>query len=229
MADKPESTPGEKPNEPAPTVSAKPAEPAPAAAPQVADAPKPAESPEAPNPPVEAKPEDAKPASEEASEAKPAEAPDTVPEKYELALEGQPVAPQLVEALTPILKEAGVKGKQAQALVDTYAKYQAELPALMAQRDLETLKADPELGKLNFGRTQQRVNSALAAFTLPAEREALTKMGLANNPTLVRMFHRIGQAMQEPAVADSGTPAPEPRSRASRLYGGSDRVNSKPN
>lgn len=237
MADKPHSTPGENPNQP-PPIGTPPAEkPAEGAAPvaPTSEA-KPGETPPAPeSKPAEAKPsgETPPPAAAKPGEEKPPETPpegtppdpNVVPEKYELiGFEGKPVDAPLVDALTPILKEAGVKAGQAQALISAYSEYAKNAPAQMAARDLDALKADPELGKLNFGRTQARVNDALAAFTLPAERAALTAMGLANNPVLVRMFHRIGAAMGEPPQTDSGARVPEPRSRASRLYGGGDAV-----
>lgn len=183
-------------------------------------------------PAAAAKPaEGEKPAEVKPDEGKPPEAPDVVPEKYELiGAEGHPVDPTLVEALTPILKGAAVKGKDAQALINAYTEFAKGVPAIIAQRDLETLKADPELGKLNFGRTQGLVNDALSAFTTPEDRAQLTAMGLANNLVLVRMFRRIGLAMGEPQQTDSGARVPEPVSRAHKLYGGADVVApTKPN
>lgn len=236
MADQPNSTPGENSNQPPPSGSAAAGKPPASAAPTapIVEA-KPGETPPAPDAKApEAKPsvETPPPAAAKPDEGKPPQTPpetppvvDAVPEKYELVgIEGQPVDAPLVEALTPILKEAGVKSSQAQALITAYTNYAKQMPGILAQRDLEALKADPELGKLNLGRTQARVNDALAAFTLPEERAQLAAMGLANNPVLVRMFHRIGSAMGEPQQTDAGARVPEPRSKASRLYGGSDLV-----
>lgn len=149
-------------------------------------------------------------------------APDA-PVVYDLkGREGRPVDPNLMETMLPVLKEAGITPKAAQSLVDTFNAYQAKvLPQIMA-RDLESLRQDPELGKLNFGRTQARIQDALAAFTTPEERKTLTDMGLANNPALVRMFHRIGTAMQEPQQTDAGSQPRAPRSTGNKLYGGGD-------
>lgn len=210
MAEQPTS--GETPTEPVvaapvtpvPAVPAVDAPPVPAAVPPVEPTP-------AVTPPVE-----------------PAAVPpvDAVPEKYELKAGTDAVHPALIEAITPLFKEMGVTAKQGQALADVFEKHrQAMIPQVLA-RDLDLLRADPELGKLNFGRTQARVNDALAAFTTPQERAALTASGLANNPTLVRMFHRIGASMQEAPQTDAGPQVREKLPASSKLYGGKDLVTS---
>lgn len=154
---------------------------------------------------------------------------DAIPEKYDLKIGETAVNPALLEALTPIFKDSKVTAANAQKLADAFESHRkAMIPQILA-RDLDALRADPELGKLNFGRTQARVNDALAAFTTPQERAQLTALGLANNPTLVRMFHRIGASMQEPPQTDAGAPVREKASRASKLYGGGDAVASKTN
>lgn len=152
--------------------------------------------------------------------------PTVTEEKYDLKFGTEGVNPQLLQALTPLFKEAGVTTKQAQGLADAFeAHRKAMIPQIMA-RDLDTLRADPELGKLNFGRTQARVNDALAAFTTPQERTVLEGMGLANNLTLVRMFHRIGASMQDAPQTEAGPRVQEKLPTHSKLYGGKDRVSS---
>jgi|ERR1700722_974863 len=232
MADTPT---GEKPNEPAATPAV-----TPAAAPVKTDATPaavPAATPATPaaatpaTPAVAAEPAKAEPAKAEPAKADPAKAetPPTDPAVYDLKGKGgQPVDPGLMQTMLPVLKEAGITPKAAQSLVDTFNAYQAKLLPEIMNRDLETLRKDPELGLLNFGRTQARINDALAAFSTPDERKVLTEMGIANNPTLVRMFHRIGTAMQEPPQTDAGPQPRAPRSTGNKLYGGSDLVSSKP-
>lgn len=147
---------------------------------------------------------------------------------YDLKIGDKAIDPGLVAALTPFFKEAGVTAKQAQGMASAFEAHRvAMLPQIMA-RDLDALRADPELGKLNFGRTQTRVNDALAAFTTPQERAALTSMGIANNPNLVRMFHRIGTAMQEPPQTDAGPQVREKLPTQTKLYGGRDLKTSGP-
>jgi hypothetical protein len=238
MADQP-ATPGENTNQPVASAET-PATPVvtPAAPASATPATPASVTPAAASTETPAKPAPAAAATTEtpAEPAKPAEpaAPDlnTVPDAYQLvadAATARPVDPTLVEAVAPILKDAKVTSAQAQKLVDAFQAHQKAAMTLRMQADLDALRADPELGKLNFARTQQRVNDALAAFTLPAERAALDAMGIANNPTLVRMFHRIGAAMQEAPQTDAGLPAPMKLPTEKKLYGGRDLVTSKPN
>ncbi len=147
----------------------------------------------------------------------------TVPEKYELKnAAGTALDSSLIDAISPVLKDAKMNSRDAQALVNNFADWQQKAIKAAMTRDLETLKADPALGQLNFGRTQQRVNDAITAFSTPEDRAVLVQLGIANNPVLVRMFHRIGSAMQEPTPADGGSPVRGKASKASKLYGGSD-------
>jgi hypothetical protein len=228
MADTPT---GEKPNEPAATTvapaTAAPVETTAPATAAPAAAAKPTETAPAAAAVTTEKPAETK-AAEKPAEVKPAET-ETKPEVYDLKGKGgQPVDPGLMATMLPVLKEAGITPKAAQSLVDTFNAYQTKLLPEIMNRDLETLRKDPELGLLNFGRTQNRINDALAAFSTPDERKVLTEMGIANNPTLVRMFHRIGTAMQEPPQTDAGPQPRSPRSTGNKLYGGSDLVSSKP-
>jgi len=158
-------------------------------------------------------------------EAKPT---DQVPETYALKIGDQMVQEATVAAITPILKAKGFTATEAQALADSYAAAQKALLPIRIRDDLETVKKDPELGGLNFTRTQRRINDALAQFMTQPERDALSSMGLTNNPTLVRMFHRIGVAMEEAPQTDAGPQPREKQSTASKLYGGKDLVKSGP-
>jgi hypothetical protein len=145
---------------------------------------------------------------------------------YDLKVGNDPVNPQLLEALTPIFKEANVTPAQAQKLATALAEHNKAMIPVIAQRNLDQLRADPELGKLNFGRTQQRVNDALAAFTNPAERARWEARGLANDPDFVHFFHRLGAAMQEARQTDAGPAPPAKLPTQSKLYGGRDLVKS---
>lgn len=143
-----------------------------------------------------------------------------VPENYEFVLEGDAkVDSAAIQAITPALKKAGMTQAAAQELVSDFAKYQLALPAAKNASDLEAIRKDPEIGLLNFGRTQNEINQALSAFTTPAERESLSKMGMANDPALVRMFMRIGRAMSEAPQTDQGGRPAEVKTTAQRLYG----------
>ena len=151
---------------------------------------------------------------------------DGVPEKYDLKLGDVPVHASLLEKITPIFKESGMTSKNAQALASAFAEHQKAIIPQILERDLNTLKADPQLGGLHLARTQARINDALAAFSTPQERAELTAKGLANNPTLVRFFHRVGASMQDAPQTDAGPQVRAAIPREKKLYGGGDLVTS---
>jgi hypothetical protein len=146
--------------------------------------------------------------------------------KYDLKIGDEPVNPQLIEALTPFFKEANMTVKQAQGLSDAFLAHSKAMVPVIAQRNLDSLRADPELGKLNFGRTQARINDALSAFTSPQERARWETRGLANDPDFVHFFNRLGKAMQDAPQTEQGTQVREKLPTQSKLYGGKDRVQS---
>lgn len=227
MAD-PVKTSSETPNEPAvetPAPAATPVAPTPAVPPVTPPA---TETPAAPAAPVvdpaapAAPPEAPKAPEAAAPEAPPAS---TVPETYDIALpkvladQGLKVDAALIPALTPALKKAGMTQQQLQTVAESFIEYQSKIPAMMLERDLAVTMKDPQIGGLNYGRTQGLVNSALAAYTTPEFRTLLAQTGLANNLEFVRVFERIGRDMSGDAPA-RGSPDGAPQlSRAERMYG----------
>ena len=151
-----------------------------------------------------------------------------LPDAYDLKVGDKPINPTLLAAITPALKEAGLTNDAAAKLVAAYAGSVEAQRKANQEADLAIIANDKVLGGANLARTQTLVNAALAQFTLPAERAAFEQMGIANNPTLVRMFHRIGAAMQEKPHTDAGPPVLPKPSRASKLYGGGDLKTSGP-
>jgi hypothetical protein len=149
----------------------------------------------------------------------------TIPETYDIALpkamldQGLKINPDLLPALTPALKKAGLTQTQLQTVAESFLDFQGKLPAKMLERDLAVTMKDPDIGGMNYGRTQGHVNAALTAFTTPEFRSLLNSAGLANNLEFVRVFERIGKAMAGDSAA-RGSPdgAPE-MSRAERMYG----------
>jgi hypothetical protein len=184
------------------------------------------ETPAAPAAPVEQPTPAVTPETPKVEEpAAPAAKPETpavavIPETYELKLpNGVQIDPAFIPALTPALKKAGLTQQQLQTVAESYLEFQAKIPARMLERDLDITMKDPEVGGLNYGRTQGHVNAALGAFTHPEFRSLLAKTGLANNLEFVRVFERIGKAMAGDTAA-RGTPDGAPQlSRAERMYG----------
>jgi len=224
-------TPSDNPNQPAvvtPAPAATPVAPAPAVPTVTPAIETPPAAPAAPvepaTPAAATTPETPKPTEPAAAEPEtPAAA--TIPETYDIALPkamldaGLKVNPDLLPALTPALKKAGLTQTQLQTVAESFLEFQGKLPARMLERDLEVTMKDPDIGGLNYGRTQGHVNAALTAFTTPEFRSLLNQTGLANNLEFVRVFERIGKAMSGDSAA-RGSPDGAPQlSRAERMYG----------
>jgi hypothetical protein len=129
------------------------------------------------------------------------------------------IDPALVPALTPALKKAGLTQAQLQTVADSFLEFQAKTPARLLERDLEVTMKDPDIGGLNYGRTQGHVTAALNAFTHPEFRTLLAKSGLANNLEFVRVFERIGKAMHGDTPARGSPDGAPPLTTAEKLYG----------
>lgn len=171
--------------------------------------------------------ETAKPAA--ADPAKPAESATAVapviPETYTLpeikGIDGKAIAidPALIPVMGPAFKAAGLTQDAVNGLVKTFVDFQTQLPTQMLARDLEVTMKDPDLGQMNWGKTQGHVNEALAAFTTPEFRSKLERWGIANDLEFVRVFASIGRAMRGD-IATRGAPSTAPEeSRADRMYG----------
>lgn len=157
----------------------------------------------------------------------PPETPKVVPDKYILkAPDGSPIGAARIEKISQIAKEKGLSQEEAQALlqseheaVDTYAKGQNEAFKATQGRWLEETKADPEFGGAKLEESIRYAEAAVAKFGDPELKEALNATGLGNHKTLVRMLARIGKAMAPDTLHKaSGTPPPEKKSQAERLY-----------
>jgi len=149
-----------------------------------------------------------------------AEAPVGAPEKYELALEGVDLDPELLAEAEPILRELNLTNEQANALLPIAPKImekaqnatmQALLDAGAAQRTawLNDMKADPEIGGNKFDETIHVAAKALdtMGFTKTGHgedgkephpfRKALDESGFGNHPDMARILRRLGEAVGE--------------------------------
>ena len=145
-----------------------------------------------------------------------------VPEKYEIKPpEGVELDAKFIDAMTPAFKAAGLDNAKVQQLADSFIKFQAGLAPAMLARDLEIVQKDDKLGGFNYGRTIDRVNSALGAFTTPEFRAKLERWGIANDLEFVRTFERIGTLMspdERPGPSGRGARR-EDIPIADRIYG----------
>lgn len=218
MADTPPSV--EPPKQPVAPAAVAPVTPA-AVVPVVPDP-----APAAVVPPVEPVAAPVAPVTEVPPVAEPPAPPVAPEEKYDLKVGTEPVNPQLLESLTPIFREAKVTTAQAQRLADAFAAHSKAMVPIINERNLTLLRADPQLGGVNFARTQSLINDALSVCTTPQDRKSLEDRGIPNDPALVRMFHRIGTLMRDAPLTEAGPRAPEKLPTQSKLYGGKDLVSS---
>jgi hypothetical protein len=164
-------------------------------------------------------------------EAKPAEAvAPVIPDTYVLpeikGADGKAIAlnPEIMPVMAPVFKAAGLTQEKANELVKTFVAYQQTLPAKMLARDLDVTMKDPELGQLNWGKTQGMINEALGAFTTPEFRQKLERWGIANDLEFVRVFANIGRAMRGDTKASGQPTSATELSQADRIYGKAKKV-----
>lgn len=132
--------------------------------------------------------------------------------------------PEIMPVMAPVFKAAGLTQEKANELVKTFVAYQQTLPAKILARDMEATMKDPELGQMNWGKTQGMVNEALGAFTTPEFRQRLERWGIANDLEFVRVFASIGRAMRGDTPARGGPTTAGELSQADRIYGKAKKV-----
>jgi hypothetical protein len=133
-----------------------------------------------------------------------------VPETYTFEMpEGMELDQGLLDKATPTFKELGLTNEQASKLVGIYAEHvkaQADgsaeaIEAWYAERrqaeiaeaneaGIAAIKADKEIGGANFEPVKARVVEAVGAIGTPELRQTFDKLGLANDPEIVRFIHR---------------------------------------
>jgi len=163
---------------------------------------------------------EAKGEGEAEAEAKADEPPAGAPEKYELALDGVELDPELLAEAEPILRELNLTNEQANALLPIAPKImekaqaatmQQLLDAGAAQRKawLDATKADPEVGGANLDTTLHLSAKALDALGFKESgfgedgkaphpfRAALNESGFGNHPDMARLLRRFGEMAGE--------------------------------
>lgn len=134
----------------------------------------------------------------------------TVPEKYEVKVEGFDVDATLLDALTPVFKKHNLSQAAVQELAESYA------PVVKAQMEasdkakLDAWKAEIEGWKTESTKmlgAEAPKELAFAArfidkFGGPKLRELLNDTGLGNHPEAVKAFIKAGKAISEDAFVD---------------------------
>ena len=154
-----------------------------------------------------------------------------VPEAYTFEMpEGMELDQGLLDKATPTFKELGLTNEQASKLVGIYAEHvkaQADgsadaIEAWYGERraaeiaeaneaGIAAIKADKEIGGSNFEPVKARVVEAVGAIGTPELRQTFDKLGLANDPEIVRFIHRcIDYTPQDKGESSAGGGGVEP-------------------
>lgn len=144
--------------------------------------------------------------------------------------EGVKAEDGLFKAFVPLAKELGLKGEQAQKLVDLVVSQgtEAQKAAQAAQEAsrtqqfekwAEAAKADKEYGGADFDANLKTAQRALERFGGKGLVEVLESTGLGNHPDVLRAFYRAGKAIAEDSVggAHGGSGKGGEMSEAERL------------
>lgn len=168
--------------------------------------------------PVDTKPTDAAPAKSVIGSATQSADAKTDVGDFELKFaDGLAPDPQRVDGFKKLAKEAGLKGEQAQKFVDfyqdmqtAYSKSQAEAFEKAQIERLDALKADKEFGGQNWDKSVSYVHRAIREFGGAELAQSLDRMGLGNEPALIKLFARIGKALGEDSLSGSTSAQPRP-------------------
>lgn len=146
--------------------------------------------------------------------AKPADAPPVV--KYDLqAPKGSLLDAEAVKGIEAFATEQKLSPEQAKALLareDETAEVKAEkVQAQLAARS-EAQKAaalaDPEFGGAKFVENSELAKRAADRFASPTLRKWLESTGLSNDVEVLRMFAKMGRAMQDDKFVDGSKTVP---------------------
>jgi hypothetical protein len=129
--------------------------------------------------------------------------------------------PDLLPALSPAFKTANLTQKQFATITSAFLDFQSKMPQMMLDRDMAAVKADPNIGGLNYSRSMEEVSVALDAFADPDFKKWTVQAGIANKPEFVRVFQRIGRAMRaaSDSPSSSSPDAAPAETMAQRMYG----------
>lgn len=145
------------------------------------------------------------------------------PKAYELKLTTKneagedtevPLDPALVEAATPVFKEAGLSQDQANKLLPLVPQvherfYRQQLDAFDAMKAdwARDLKADPEIGGKNLQETTRLAGVVLKAGGADSGdhevRQLLNQSGLGNHPAMARFFRTLGKVIMQGQSANA--------------------------
>lgn len=153
-----------------------------------------------------------------------------VPEdgKYDIQLpDGLQVDQELLDGISPAMKEIGLTKGQASKLAAAYAEQgKKQHDALQARHDKVVqdwqaeIKTDKDFGGDKLKDSINTANRVIATFGDDAFRRDLKDLGIGNHPGLFRLLARVGNALSDDKPVASETPAAsQKKDHAETLYG----------
>lgn len=135
------------------------------------------------------------------------------PEAYEpFDVEGQQFTEAQLEGFAATAKELGLSQENAQkmlaAMVPTARQYLVDDLKAKSREWASLSEKDTEIGGANFKANVGVANSALKQFATPEFTALLRGSGLGAHPEVVRVFYRIGKAMQQDHGVTGSASAP---------------------
>ncbi len=132
--------------------------------------------------------------------------------KYDLKLpDGVALDQELLDALGPEFKEAGLTNGQAQKLAEAYTKVLQERSAKETEgwsntvaKWVDDAKADKEIGGDKWDVTVAASQRAINKLGTPALKEYLEASGGGNHPELIRFASKVGAMIREDDPANGG-------------------------
>lgn len=149
-----------------------------------------------------------------------------VPERYELAApEGFTLEPETTAQFETIARDLKLTNEQANKLVPLAAdlvrrnaEAQQAAHVEQVQMWLNESKADKEFGGDKFDQSIVVARNAVARFATPQFKELMDQTGLGNHPEMLRLFHRIGNAIAEDKFVNAPSAGGGKPSLSDRLY-----------
>lgn len=137
----------------------------------------------------------------------------TAPEAYEpFDIDGLQFSEEQVQGFAATAKELGLSQENAQkmlaAMVPTARQYLVDDLKAKSQEWASLSEKDPEIGGANFKANVGVANQALKQFATPEFTALLRGSGLGAHPEVVRVFYRIGKAMQQDHGVTGSASAP---------------------
>lgn len=142
--------------------------------------------------------------------------------------EGLEIDQTMLDAMTPVMREAGLDQTQAQAVVDAYSEVvqkQAEDSARaiddMFQGWVESAKKDEEIGGDKWDATVDQANAVIRQFgTKELIDDVLNGQGVGNHPEVIRFMSRVAKhVLDDKAPTGEQTDTSAPASKETSWYG----------